>query len=142
MVAIAQPGFPLEHIPDLSSVSESKRLSPSAMQGFTAIIEKWGFDETYACALLGGIAPSAYQAWKCEPEGVTLSQETLTRISFLIGIYNALHVCLGDSLADQWMSRENDNYLFAGEKPVDYLIGRLQGLKEVRQMLDASCQGY
>jgi uncharacterized protein (DUF2384 family) len=142
MVGISEPGFPIEHVPDLSSVSDRKRLSPSAMQGFMAIIEKWGLNETYACPLLGGITASTYHAWKCNQEGLTLSQDTLTRISLLIGIYKALHVYLGDPWADQWMSRENDGFLFSGKKPIDHLINKgIQGFIEVRRMLDSLCQG-
>jgi uncharacterized protein (DUF2384 family) len=143
MAGNAPSDFPIEHIPDLSSVNERERLSPSAIYGFTAIIEKWGFDETYACGLLGGIAPSTYQAWKCKQEGLILTQDTLTRISLLIGMYKALHVYLGDPLADQWMSRANDGFLFSGKKPIDYLIKNgIPGFIEVRRMLDSVCQGY
>ncbi len=56
-------------------------------------------------------------------EGRTLDEDTLMRISFLTGIFNALNICCGQgSAAECWVTVRNQNLLFAGEAPVDYMI--------------------
>ncbi len=146
MAAVAHPishfSSPQGAIVDLSNSKERDRLSPSAIRGFIKLIEQWSLNEPQARALLGGIASSTYHTWKGQPDGRSLSQDTLTRISLLLGIYKALHVYFGDSLADQWLTYANEGSPFLGRTPIDYLISRgLPGFVEVRNMLDAWCQG-
>jgi hypothetical protein len=48
------------------------------------------------------------------------------------------NLCCGQDLADSWVTLPNQNPLFAGETPVDYMIldGR-PGMEQVRRLLDA-----
>jgi uncharacterized protein (DUF2384 family) len=66
----------------------------------------------------------------------TLRQDELTRISYVVGIYQALHVFLPQELADQWVTQPNDNFLFRGQTPLDYMVrAGIPGLQQVRTLV-------
>ena len=90
--------------------------------------------------LLGGMARSS--VYKLKTAAGMLRQDELTRISYLIGIYKALHILLPEELADQWISRENDNILFGGQAPLEYIVrAGIPGLHQVRSLLDGARGG-
>jgi len=134
----AAPGYKFDKAADLTDAAERERLSPTAIRAFVRICDKWGLTETQARALLGGIASSTFHAWKAAPEAQRLSQDTLIRISLVIGIYKALHIYFSKAWADRWVRLGNRGALFAGRAPIDFLIRHGQpGMLEVRRMLDA-----
>ncbi len=101
------------------------------------ICDKWGLTEAQARALLGGIASSTFHAWKAEPDSQKLSQDTLVRISLVIGIYKALHIYFSKAWADRWIRLGNRGALFSGRPPIDFMVRHGQpGMLEVRRMLD------
>ncbi|MGC1295699.1 MAG: antitoxin Xre-like helix-turn-helix domain-containing protein, partial [Alloacidobacterium sp.] len=109
----------------------------SAIKAFVNIAEKWDLTEAQARGLLGGVASSTYHAWKTEPKGRKLDQDTLMRISLVIGIYKALHIYFGQPWADRWVTLGNRTSLFSGTAPIDYMLRRGQpGMVQVRLMLD------
>lgn len=110
--AYATPGFHFEPTPDLSLVETRERLSQSAIDGFFAITEKWKLTMDQTCELLGGVPRATAYKWKTAAG--TRRQDELTRISYVIGIYRTLHCRLPTELADEWMRRPNDNFLFGG----------------------------
>jgi len=88
--------------------------------------------------LLGGMSTGSFYALKREPKGRVLDQDTLTRVSLLIGIFKALNILYSPKLADAWMTLPNANPIFRGLTPVAYIIQRGQpGMLSVRQLLDA-----
>lgn len=134
------PGYQFETTPDLSRLETRKRLSRSAIDGFFAIVNKWHLSMDQAGELLGGIPRSSVYKLKETPS--TLRQDELMRISYLVGIYKALHILLPDNLADQWMTRPNDNPLFKGLAPLDYAVkSGIPGLQHVRSLVDAARGG-
>jgi hypothetical protein len=131
-------GYTFDQSPDLTDAVERERLSSSAIKGFVNIAEKWGLTEIQARGLLGGIASSTYHAWRTHPRGKKLDQDTLTRISLVIGIYKALNIYFGKPWADCWVTLANRGYMFAGRAPIDYMLRHGQpGMAEVRRMLDS-----
>jgi Protein of unknown function (DUF2384) len=128
--------------PDFSDPVERERLSPAGIGTFVNIAKKWSLDDVHALGLLGTVPPSTLRDWKTEIEGRTLDEDTLMRISFLVGIFKALNICYEQRLADCWVTLPNQNHLFAGDTPVDYMIqhGR-PGMEQVRRLLDARCAG-
>ena len=83
------------------------------------------------------MASSSFYAWKKDPRRV-LDVDRITRISFLVGIYKALHILYGDKLADEWVRLPNSNALFAGRTPLQFMLsGGLLAMQSVRQLLDA-----
>lgn len=137
-------GIPNSPHIDLSNEEERRRLSASAIRAFFNIRDKWG-DITIeeARALLGGISHGSYYNYKGAPDGVELSQDSLTRISYLVGIYKALNILYGNKLANQWITMPNTNPLFKGTRPLDFIIkGGLPALQTVRRLLDARRGGF
>jgi len=135
----AYPASRLEPAPfvDLKSKAERKRLSRSALRGFFRLVEQWKLRDEDARELLGGLSSSAYYEWKKNPDR-TLEIDRITRISYLVGIYKALHIVYGDRLADDWVKLPNSNAIFGGKAPVAYMIaGGLLAMQTVRKLLDA-----
>src|ERR1700722_18597032 len=93
----AAPGYQLEATPDLSRLETRERLSQSAIDGFFAIIEKWQVPTERAGDFLGGMPRSS--VYKLKTAAGTLRQDELTRISYVVGIYKALHILLPDQPA-------------------------------------------
>jgi len=132
------PGYKFDKAADLTDAAERERLSPTAIRAFLRICDKWALTEAQARALLGGIASSTFHAWKADPETQKLSQDTLVRISLVIGIYKAAHIYFSQAWADRWIRLGNRGALFAGRAPIDFMIRHGQpGMLEVRRMLDA-----
>lgn len=122
---------------DLSARAERERLSPSAIKAFLNIMEKWGVRDEAARALLGGISNGRYYDMKKKPER-TLGADTLTRISYLVGIFKALNILYSETLADAWVQRTNTNRIFGGETPLAYMMkGGLAAMQVVRRLVDA-----
>ena len=123
---------------DLSSPPERARLSPAAVRGFFNIMRAWRVRDAEARELLGGMSNGAFYALKKNPEGKVLDQDTLTRVSLLIGIFKALNVLHGRRLADEWVRLPNSNRIFAGRAPLDYMRrGGTPAMQTVRRLLDA-----
>ncbi len=136
----AAPGYQFDTIPDLSRLEERERLSQSAVDGFFAIIDKWRIPLERAGELLGGTPRSS--VYKLKTAAGTLRQDELTRISYIVGVYKALHILLPEELADPWVTRPNDNFLFGGRTPLDYMVRMgIPGLQQVRSLLDSARGG-
>ena len=131
-----------KNYPDLSDPVEQERLSPAAAGAFANIATIWSLNDAQALGLLGVVTASTLLEWKTGMEGTTLDENTLMRISFLIGIFKALNICCGQDLAKCWVKLRNQNPIFSGEAPVDFMIQHGQsGLEQVRRLLDAQCVG-
>lgn len=131
-------GYAFDRAPDLTDSAVREEPSGSAIKAFARIAEKWSLTETQARGLLGGIASSTFHAWRSEPDKQKLSQDTLVRISLVIGIFKALNIYFGQSWADRWVTLGNRGPMFAGVAPIDYMIRQGQpGMSQVRRMLDA-----
>jgi len=138
--AFAAAGYQFEATIDLSKLETRERLSKSAVDGLFAIVDKWQLPVERVGELLGGTPRSTL--YKMKTAAGTLKQDELTRISYLVGIYKALHILLPPEHADRWMSQPNDNFLFGGQPPVEYAIRNgIPGLQQIRSLLDAASGG-
>lgn len=136
-LAYPQSRYEPSPLVDLSAKHERERLSPSALRGFFNIMERWGVRDEDARSLLGGVSNGPYYQWKKDPER-TLDTDTLTRISFLVGIFKALNIAYGEKLADEWIKLPNTNRIFGGQTPLSFLLsGGLPAFQVVRRLLDA-----
>ena len=138
-IPFAYPASRFESAPlvDLNSKAERERLSRSALRGFFKIVERWKLRDEDARELLGGLSSSAYYEWKKNPDRI-LDVDRITRVSYLVGIYKALHILYGDRLADEWVSLPNSNAIFGGRTPLAYMLaGGLVAMQTVRKLLDA-----
>jgi hypothetical protein len=122
---------------NLNAKAECERLSKSALKGFFRLAEAWKLRDEDARELLGGLSSSTFYEWKKNPDRV-LEADRITRISYLIGIYKALHILYGEKLADEWIGLPNKNAIFAGHTPLAYMLsGGLLAMQTVRKLLDA-----
>jgi hypothetical protein len=122
---------------DLREPVERERLTPSAVRGMGRLTTSWGLTVEQACSLLGEVPASTWYSWKNKAP-VDLGVDRLTRISYLLGIYSALHALFAGPLADQWLSRPNTNPLFAGSTPLEVMLrGGIPAMAQVRAFLDS-----
>ena len=123
---------------DLSDPAERERLSPAAVRVFLNIMDHWGVRDEDARRLLRGMSNGAFYAMKKNPGRGALDEDKLARISYLAGIFKALNILHGETLADRWMTLPNKNRIFGGLTPVKYLVrGGLPAFQKVRRLLDA-----
>jgi len=122
---------------DLTVRGERERLSPSALKAFFQIMGRWQVRDEDARALLGGVSNGPYYQMKKNPNRV-LDADTLLRVSYLVGIFKALHILHSDAIADEWVRLPNTNRLFAGQSPLAYMLaGGMPAMQTVRRLLDA-----
>jgi uncharacterized protein (DUF2384 family) len=137
LAVVPDIGLDLKKVPDLGDVATRARLSAPAIAAFFAIAEKWDVRNEDAMALLGGISHGRYYELKKSRKGL-LSQDELTRISLLIGIFKALNILFSQRLANQWASRPNSNVMFSNIAPLQMLIrGGVPAMIGVRRLLDS-----
>jgi hypothetical protein len=130
-----------EVAPDLATRTERERLSAPGLKTFFAIMAKWQVRDEAARALLGGVTNGPFYEMKRQPDRV-LDTDRLTRVSYLVGIYKALHILHGDALADQWVQLPNRNPIFSGQTPLAFMMrGGLPAMQIVRRLLDARRAG-
>jgi hypothetical protein len=126
---------------DLTERAQRERLSPSALRGFFNIVDRWSIRDEDARVLLGGVSNGPYYVWKKDFDR-TVSTDVLTRVSYLAGIFEALHILYGKTLADKWVSLPNTNRIFRGETPLAYMKrGGIPAMQVVRRLLDARSGG-
>lgn len=123
-----------------------RRLSAPALRSFVAIADRWGLNEEQRRLILGYPSRSTYHNWlkiAREQGMITLDVDTLTRLSAVLGIHQALGV-LFDSASAQfaWLNGPHAAPLFGGQRPLDLVVsGSLDGLMQVRRFLDAARGG-
>ncbi len=116
--------------------NDRERLSPVAVKAFLALAKAWGLSNGEAAALIG-VSASSFDRIK-RGARPTLSQDQLTRVSALIGIFKGLHLLFRDSTADEWVRRQNIGPLFDRRTPVEAMIdGGIPKMLDVRRYVDA-----
>ena len=116
------------------------RLSEVALKAFLALMKAWGLSNAEASALLG-VSGSTLDRMK-RGYRPTLSQDQLTRVSALVGVYKGLHLLFADETADEWTRRPNRGPLFDRQTPIGAMIeGGIPRMLEVRRTIDAARGG-
>ena len=127
--------------PDLADRRERERLSAPALKAFFNIMARWKVRDEHARALLGGVSNGPFYEMKRDPDRV-VDVDRLTRISYLVGIFKALRILHGETLADEWIQLPNRNPIFAGQTPLAYMVqGGLPAIQVVRRLLDSRRAG-
>ena len=120
-----------------------RRLSGPALKTFFNIAAKWELSVTEQRGLLGWPASSTFHKYKAGDHG-TLSFDTLTRLSLVIGIYSGLQILYPEpSFADAWVRTPNSHSLFGGRPALALMVdGGIDGLLKVRRLIDARRGGW
>jgi hypothetical protein len=136
------PGAPAEIAPR-SDPDVRRRLTGPALRTFFNIAAAWQHSVTEQRALLGWPASSTFHKYKAGDYG-TLSFDTLTRISLVLGIYSGLQVLYPEpAFADAWVRTPNSHALFGGRAALALMVdGGIDGLYKVRRLIDARRGGW
>ena len=115
------------NLPDVREPPASRRdLAPTAIRAFASLAAIWKLTGAQQARLLG-LEPtqlSTLYKWKSQPKRANLSHDTLDRISYLVGIYKALHLLLpDDAAADAWVHRPNSAPIFGGRSALALMLG-------------------
>ena len=127
---------------NLSEPATRLRLTPSALDGMVRLAELWRLSAEETCLLLGDMSERSWFRLK-KQDGRTdrtlrLSQDMLTRISVLVGIFKGLRLLFSEPLADDWIRLPNRGPLFGGRSPLVVAIERgIPGLLDIRNHVDA-----
>lgn len=121
---------------------EDNRLGQAAFQAFLNIASQWHLDREQQKILLGGIPTSTYHTWKRhvqQAHAFKLPRDTLERISYILGIYKAIHILLPThEAANSWLHRSNSAPLFNNQSALEKMLaGNIVDLADVRRYLDA-----
>jgi hypothetical protein len=124
--------------PNLADPATRERLTPAAVEGVLRLSEIWRLTSAEICALLGGVSERTWFRMKKGEWPGALSQDTLTRISALVGIFKGLRLLFSEPLSDEWIRLPNKGPLYAGRRPLDAMIeGGIPKMLEVRRHIDA-----
>lgn len=128
--------LPAERL-DFSGELDRSRLSPVALKAYRRLVDAWGLTGQQAAALLD-VSTSTWERLKPEGKDKALSQDQMTRISALVGIYKGLHLLFADGMADRWPGLANTGPLFGRTTPIEAMIrGGIPHMLDVRRYVDA-----
>ena len=128
--------------PNLSEPATRLRLTPSALDGMIRLAELWRLSAEETCLLLGDMSERSWFRLKKQDgradRTLRLSQDMLTRISVLVGIFKGLRLLFSEPLADDWIRLPNRGPLFGGRSPLVVAIERgIPGMLDIRNHVDA-----
>jgi len=122
--------------------SDRERLSPTALRAVKSLTERWVLKGPEVAALLG-VSPSTWDRISAGRWEKSLSQDQLTRVSALVGVFKGLHLLFADEMADRWMRLLNKGPLFENRTPIEAMIeGGIPTMLEVRRHVDALRAGF
>lgn len=124
-------------IQSFADEGDRTRLTAVALKAFKRVAEFWQLKNPEAAALLG-VSVSTWERIKRDKWGSDLSQDQLTRVSALVGIYKGLHLLFADGMADRWPRLTNSGPLFNRSTPIAAMIdGGIPHMLEARRLVDA-----
>ena len=123
---------------NLADAAERARLTPAAVDAMVRLAAIWGLSSAQVCALLGDISARTWFRMKKGEWTGALSQDALTRVSALIGIFKGLRLLFSEPLSDEWVNLPNKGPLYGGRRPLDAMIqGGIPVMLDVRRHVDA-----
>ena len=93
---------------NLGDAATRARLSPAAIDGMVRLAAIWRLTSAEICALMGDMSDRTWFRMKKGRDAGggargALSQDTLTRISALVGIFKGLRLLFSEPLSDEWV---------------------------------------
>jgi hypothetical protein len=113
------------------------RLSLVALKAMKGVAEHWRLRGHEIAALLG-VSPSTWDRMAAGKWDQSLSQDQLTRVSAIVGVFKGLHLLFADDMADRWARLRNKGPLFDHRTPIEAMIeGGIPAMLDVRRHVDA-----
>ena len=130
-----------EPVPQEIDAEARRRVSGPGLRTFLAIADRFGIATRDRIALLGEPSNSTYHEWVRKARTgapLSLSLDTLTRISGVLGVHKALSMLFPiEAEAMTWLKGPHRGELFGGQAPLEVMIGGgLDGILTVRRYLD------
>lgn len=126
-----------DHVQNFAHESDRQRLTPAALKGMKKLAAEWGLTRDDTARLLA-ISSSKWDRILDDQHPAALTQDQLTRISALIGIFKGLHLFFADSMANRWPGLRNSGPLFQHRTPIEAMIeGGIPVMLDVRRYVDA-----
>ncbi len=112
---------------------------PAVLDAFSRLAEDWELSTDEQITLLGSPGRSTFFKWK--KSGGNLPNDTIERISHLLGIYKSLQIVLPDpEAADAWVKKPNA--IFGNRSALEVMLdGQVVDIYKVREYLDAQRGG-
>jgi hypothetical protein len=112
---------------------------PAVLDAFSRLAEDWELSTDEQITLLGSPGRSTFFKWK--KSGGNLPNDTIERISHLLGIYKSLQIVLPDpEAADAWVKKPNA--FFGDRSALEVMLdGQVVDIYKVREYLDAQRGG-
>ena len=124
--------------PNLADAATRTRLTPAAVEGVVRLAKIWRLTSAEICVLLGDVSERTWFRMKKGEWSGTLSQDALTRVSALIGIFKGLRLLFSEPLSNEWVRLPNKGPVYGGRRPLDAMIeGGIPKMLEVRRHIDA-----
>jgi hypothetical protein len=124
--------------PNLADPATRERLTPAAVGAVVRLAEIWKLSSADICSLLGDVSERTWFRMKKGAWSGALSQDMLTRVSALVGIFKGLRLLFSEPLSDDWVRLPNRGPLYGGRRPLDAMIeGGIPKMLDVRRHIDA-----
>jgi len=129
----APPSFPQT----FADEGDRERLSPVAIKAMKRIAQHWQLRGDESAALLG-VSASTWDRIAAGKWGQSLTQDQLTRVSAVVGVFKGLHLLFANDMADRWIRLRNKGPLFENRTPITAMIeGGIPTMLDVRRHVDA-----
>lgn len=131
--AAAGPVFPQT----FAGEDDRARLTPAALRAMKSVAAHWALRGDEAAALLG-VSTSTWDRMAAGRWEKALSQDQLTRLSAIVGVFKGLNLLFADGMADRWPRLPNKGPLFGNRTAIDAMIqGGIPAMLDVRRHVDA-----
>lgn len=124
------------------AIDNEKAKGHVALKGFFGICREWDCTQEEMMQLLGSVSRDTLAKYQKLPH-VTLSQDTLERISYILGIYKSLRVMYPTAeRANLRIRLETSEPPFLGASALDFMaLGSMKHLAETRRYFEAKQAG-
>lgn len=134
---VAAPHVPHGLLQTFAQEQDRERLSATGTKAYRSLASKWQLSNPEAASLLG-VSESTWDRIKAGKWNQPLSQDQLTRVSALVGVFKALNLLFSDAMADRWPRLANRGTLFGRLSPIEAMIeGGIPAMLDVRRYVDA-----
>ena len=129
--------------PSAAPVSDNVQAG-AGLRTFARIAARWKLPATDAMALLGVESRSTYYELLKRARGSRevkgLSRDQLDRLSYILGIYEAVRILFphSEETRDGWVSRANAAPIFGGRSPLERMRSSMIGLYQTFSHLAAA----
>ena len=127
------PASAVRKPPSPAAVSESLQAG-AGLRTFARIADRWKLSAADAMAILGMESRSTYyellKRARASKEVKGLSRDQLDRLSYLLGIYEAIRMLFphSEESRNEWVSHANTAPIFGGRSPVEIMRSSMIGL--------------